>query len=200
MNRPPTLTTARLVLFVPKPADLERVLAFNERNAEHFARFSPPPHQGSLAEAVARRVTSAERDHHEDRGLVLVAVAREDPRGPVLAEIQFSNVVRGAFQACHLGYKLDGACEGQGLMAEALTAAIAYVFEEMRLHRVMANHQPTNERSGRLLRRLGFVVEGYARDYLRIGGAWRDHVLTSLINERWVCAEDGSSGSRPPIR
>ena len=40
----------------------------------------------------------------------------------------------------------------------------------------MANYVPTNERSGRVLRRLGFVVEGYARDYLFIGGAWRDHV------------------------
>jgi ribosomal-protein-alanine N-acetyltransferase len=41
---------------------------------------------------------------------------------------------------------------------------------------------PTNERSGRLLRRLGFVVEGYARDYLFIGGQFRDHVLTSLTH------------------
>lgn len=46
----------------------------------------------------------------------------------------------------------------------------------------MANYVPTNERSGRLLRRLGFTVEGYARDYLFIDGAWRDHVLTSLTN------------------
>jgi ribosomal-protein-alanine N-acetyltransferase len=46
----------------------------------------------------------------------------------------------------------------------------------------MANYVPTNERSGRLLRRLGFVVEGYARDYLFIGGRFQDHVLTALTN------------------
>ena len=39
-----------------------------------------------------------------------------------------------------------------------------------------------NERSGAVLRRLGFVPEGYARDYLFIDGAWRDHVLTARIN------------------
>ena len=34
----------------------------------------------------------------------------------------------------------------------------------------------------RHLRRLGFVVQGYARDYLHIDGEWRDHILTALTN------------------
>ena len=51
-------------------------------------------------------------------------------------------------------------------MAEALGVAIACASERMQLRRIMANYRPENERSGRLLRRLGFIVEGYARDYL----------------------------------
>lgn len=49
----------------------------------------------------------------------------------------------------------------------------------------MANYMPHNQRSGNLLRRLGFVVEGYARDYLLINGRWEDHIQTSLINPNW---------------
>jgi len=49
---------------------------------------------------------------------------------------------------------------------------------------VMANYRPENERSHRLLQRLGFEQEGRARSYLNIDGRWRDHILTSLINER----------------
>ena len=63
-----------------------------------------------------------------------------------------------------------------------LAAALPWVFAHLALHRVRAGYEPVNERSGRLLRRLGFVVEGYARDYIYTGGAWRDQILTSLVN------------------
>jgi len=51
---------------------------------------------------------------------------------------------------------------------------------ELQLHRIMANYVPTNDKSARLLRRLGFSVEGYAPDYLFLDGVWKDHILTSL--------------------
>ena len=60
-----------------------------------------------------------------------------------------------------------------------------YAFSALGMHRVMANYMPENERSGRLLERLGFEREGFARKYLNIDGEWRDHVLTSRINEHW---------------
>ena len=94
----------------------------------------------------------------------------------------FTNIVRGAFQACTLGYSLSADAQGKGLMYEALTAAIAYMFEIENLHRIMANYVPENRRSADLLRRLGFEIEGHARDYLHINGAWRDHILTAKTN------------------
>ncbi len=68
-------------------------------------------------------------------------------------------------------------------MREALTPAISYIFDQVGLHRVMANFRPENVRSAQLLERLGFEREGLARSYLRINGVWADHVLTSLFNE-----------------
>ena len=68
-------------------------------------------------------------------------------------------------------------------MREALTSAITYIFDEIGLHRIMANIRPENVRSARLLERLRFEREGLARSYLKINGVWADHVLTSLINQ-----------------
>lgn len=73
-------------------------------------------------------------------------------------------------------------------MYEALSEAIRFVFDELELHRIQANHLPENTRSARLLKRLGFEIEGRARNYLLIAGEWRDHVLTSLANERYEFA------------
>lgn len=71
-------------------------------------------------------------------------------------------------------------------MTEALTAAIAYMFKEKNLHRIMANYVPSNRRSKRVLEKLGFQHEGVAKDYLFLGGSWKDHVLSSLANPAWV--------------
>ena len=80
--------------------------------------------------------------------------------------------------------------QGKGYMTEGLKSAIDYVFQELNLHRVMANYMPHNQRSGNVLKRLGFVVEGYARDYLLINGKWQDHILTSLTNPHWQANKD----------
>ncbi len=71
-------------------------------------------------------------------------------------------------------------------MSEAVAKAIDYMFEKQKLHRIMANYMPSNERSARLLHKLGFVVEGCAKKYLLINGRWEDHILSSLTNENWV--------------
>jgi ribosomal-protein-alanine N-acetyltransferase len=179
----PRIETERLLLTIPDIDAAPRMLAYVEENREHFAPWSPPEPQGYYTERFWRDyLQTAHRQFEQDAAMRLVFSLRDDRESAVIGDCNFTNFVRGPFQACYLGYKIAERAEGRGLMREALAAAIDYAFETLRLHRIMANYVPTNERSGRLLRRLGFTVEGYARDYLLVGGAWRDHVLTSLTN------------------
>ncbi|MGB7922308.1 MAG: GNAT family N-acetyltransferase [Pyrinomonadaceae bacterium] len=179
----PVMKTKRLLLWLPTVEAAPRMLAFVKENQEHFAPWSPPDPPGYYTEAYWReRLALARTEFRRGQSMRLVFFERQRPEGPVVGDCNFTNIVRGAFQSCYLGYKIDRQRVGQGLMSEALAAAITYAFDDLGLHRIMANYVPVNERSGRLLRRLGFVVEGYARDYLFIAGEWRDHVLTSLTN------------------
>ena len=182
MHELPELFTTRLRLWIPAPEDAPALLRYHEDNREHLMRWSPPvpPDLYTLAYWQSR-LGRNRRDYVEDRALRLVLSWRSEPGG-VIGTCSFTELARGSFQACTLGYELDQNEQGKGLMTEALGAAIEFVFGTLRLHRIMASYMPTNERSGALLRRLGFTVEGYARDYLFINGAWRDHIMAALTN------------------
>jgi ribosomal-protein-alanine N-acetyltransferase len=189
--------TQRLTINLAEADDAADAIAYYRRNAAHLARWEPrrePVVVHDLAQhraAIAhRRAVLAQRraEAAADRGYSFFARTRDgkgERGGTIVASVNLSNVVRGVFQACHIGFSVDAAYEGKGVAAEAVGAVVRYAFTELKLHRVMANYQPVNERSGNLLRRLGFTVEGYARDYLYIDGAWRDHVLTALANPGW---------------
>jgi|GEM_PF-6953184 L-amino acid N-acyltransferase YncA len=71
-------------------------------------------------------------------------------------------------------------------MTEGLSLVIDHAFNEMKLHRLEANIQPENEKSIRLVQRLGFVKEGYSRAYLRIGDEWKDHERWAVLCDDWL--------------
>jgi ribosomal-protein-alanine N-acetyltransferase len=187
----PELPTERLVVRLARPGMQAAMAAFLRENfATHLERWSPPAKPAFFSEAFwGERLAVAVDEFQAGRGARFVLQERGDEAGwaprldaPIVGTCNYTNIVRGPFLACHLGYQIASSHEGRGLMAEALHATNAYVFEALRLHRIMANFRPENERSGKLLQRLGFVREGLAKDYLFIDGAWRDHVLTSLVN------------------
>jgi ribosomal-protein-alanine N-acetyltransferase len=183
----PRLVSARTVLTLPDPSEAHRVLAYFERNRERLGPVSPPWAEGFFTrEYWRRRLAVAREEFFADQSLRLYLLRRGEEDGPVIGAVSFTQFFRLALQRCVLGYSVDGAHEGQGLLREALEGAVAYVFDELEFHRIEANYIPTNERSGNLLRRIGFHVEGYARDYLFLGGRWRDHVLTARTNPKLV--------------
>lgn len=182
----PEILTPRVRLRVPTPDDAARYLAYVTDNRDHFAPWDPvrAPSYYTL-EHWRATLEGAVEAWRAGTQLSLVLEARDGSSDRILGHATFSQIVRGPFQAATLGYALDHRDVGRGLMFEALEAAIGYAFSELGLHRVMANYMPTNVRSGALLRRLGFVPEGYARDYLRLAGGWQDHVLTARTNPDW---------------
>lgn len=184
-SAPHRLVTERLVVRPATEADVPAVVSYYRRNRVHLLPVDPlRPDSFFTEEFWYARVRQDRQELREDRSLRLFLFPAADPER-VIGIANFTQFVRGVAQCCTLGYAIDRAEEGKGLMHEALVAAIGHVFGPMRFHRIQANYMPRNERSGALLRRLGFSVEGLAREYLLIAGRWEDHVLTSLTNPAW---------------
>lgn len=175
------LKTSRLILTPPRLDDAEAMLDYRQRNRLNFKPWEPTRDASHYTvQSVRARIHGMHEKMLTQQSLHLLV--KEPDSARVIAECGFTNIVRGPFQACHLGFSICQNYQGRGLMAEGLRCAIEFVFGELALHRVMANYRPENDRSHRLLRRLGFEHEGRARSYLNIDGLWRDHILTSLIN------------------
>jgi len=181
----PELRTRRLTVRLARPGMEAAMASFLRDNFEgHLDRWSPPAAPSFFSEAFWRdRLGVAVEEFLAGRSVRFV-LQEGSPSSPVVGTCNYTNIVRGPFLACYLGYQIARGHEGRGLMAEALRATNAYAFDNLGLHRIMANYRPENARSAQLLERLGFVREGLARDYLFIDGAWRDHVLTSLTHPR----------------
>jgi ribosomal-protein-alanine N-acetyltransferase len=187
----PVLVTPRLVVRMAHREDAARIAAYTRRTREAFRAFEPTRTDAFFTEDFWREQAGRSAlEFARDQGLRLFLFKLApggEPRQALepIGSANFNQIVRGPFQACTLGYALDPAHQGQGLMHEALQAAIGYVFNELGLHRVMANYMPSNAKSAAVLKRLGFTIEGQARDYILINGRWEDHVLTSLVNPHW---------------
>ena len=104
---------------------------------------------------------------------------KKSPRR-IIGTLSFSRL-HPAFQSCQIGYKLDPLYQHRGLATEALQFVIPIVSKEYSLHRIEAYVLPSNQPSICLLERLGFEVEGIARDYAIIAGSWQNHLQYSLI-------------------
>jgi len=177
------LVTDRLRIASARLEDAAALATYYGKNRAHLAPWEPTRAPEAVTEEYwRRRLAQYDEDHRRGAALHLLMRRSETPTGPVVGTIDLSQIARGPFQACYLGFGLDEEMVGQSLMFEALRVTLNFAFSQVALHRIMANHLPENLRSGRLLRRLGFAAEGYARDYLFINGEWRDHVLTAFTN------------------
>ena len=155
---------------------------YHARNRTRLRPFSPTRAEAFYTarfwRTVKRRTRSAERAGVAMRWALCDATADQDR---VIGLVSLDQIVRGAFQSASLGYSIDEGFESRGLMKQAVEHVVGFAFGELGLHRISADHLPDNERSAGLLAALGFEREGYARQYLKLDGVWRDHVLNALV-------------------
>ena len=175
------LLTERLQIDAVNANDADELHRYFERNLKRLEPWEPERPVG-YHDLDAWKQRACEQERNGRAGESYHFAMRLTEGDEIIGLCNFNSVSRGAFLACYLGYSIDSRGEGQGLMFEALSALIPFVFDTYELHRIMANYMPCNERSGKLLRRLGFEEEGFAKSYLKIAGRWEDHILTARVN------------------
>ena len=180
-GRPILLATDRLLLRTVGEEHAAAARDYFARNDAFRRPWSPaPPDDFLTLEHQAQRLAGETAAALAGQAYRFWLFQREHEAADVpIGFVGVGNIVRGAFQSCHLGYEIDGAVGGRGLMTEAAGAVVGWVLGDLGLHRVEANIMPRNARSIRVAQKLGFVWEGRSPRYLRIAGVWEtlDHYV-----------------------
>ncbi|RAJ62410.1 ribosomal-protein-alanine N-acetyltransferase [Streptomyces sp. Amel2xB2] len=122
-------------------------------------------------------------------------------QGRLAGQLTVAGITWGSMCSGHIGYWVDRAVAGRGVMPTAVALATDHCFRTVGLHRIEICIRPENAPSRRVVEKLGFREEGLRPRYLHIDGAWRDHLVYALTTEevpegllaRWHHAAPGTS-------
>lgn len=188
------LMTPRLVLRVARATDVGELRRALRHNQAHLKPWNPLPRPGedpaSITE-VSNLVLRQRREWKNGRSFSFMLSTKEDP-SRFIGKIALSGVMRGAMHGANLGYWMDVDHQGSGLCTEGIRAVLDFAFGPAQLHRIQAAIMPRNDRSLRVIDKLGFRREGYAVRYLQINGVWEDHILFARTREEHTLPGEAS--------
>lgn len=177
--------TPRLILKTLGPDSAEQVTTYCLENKNFLETYEPAREAYFYTAQHQQQILSLEQEEMDQLKMLrlwLFLKTSSETAAPI-GNFAFTNIVRGAFQSCFLGYKLDHRYVNQGYMTEALTKGIDIIFNDYNLHRIEANIMPSNGISLRITQKLGFEEEGLALKYLKINHQWEDHYHMVLRNK-----------------
>lgn len=177
-----TLTGDGVTLRPPRIGDHRAWSELRLRSRDFLQPWEPAWPDDDLTRAAYRRRLAIYAREMESGGAWPFFIFRDEDEA-LVGGVTLSNVRRGVAETGTLGYWVGQPYVRRGYASAGVRAVCAYAFERLRLHRIEAACLPSNAASQGVLRRCGFELEGRARAYLKINGAWRDHLLFGLVRD-----------------
>ncbi|MFD6176266.1 MULTISPECIES: GNAT family N-acetyltransferase [unclassified Isoptericola] len=176
----PVLPTERLTLRPFAVADGDDLFAL--QSDAFVLRYwdSPPWRDRSRVDSFLDRCRRMEKEGSGAR----VAVERATD-GAFVGWCTFHDWDPG-FRSASLGYCFTQASWGHGYATEAARALLGWAYDTLDLNRVQAEADTRNAASGRVLEKLGFVLEGTLREDCVVDGVVSDSWVYGLLRRDWA--------------
>jgi ribosomal-protein-alanine N-acetyltransferase len=171
-----------VTLRAPRASDFEAWADLRRLSHAYLQPWEPSWPEDDLTRAAFKRrlsIYAREMDAGNAWPFFIFSAANQ----ALVGAITLSNVRRGVAESGTLGYWIGQPFAGRGHATAAVRGVVAHAFDDLKLHRVEAACVPTNLASRRVLEKAGFTLEGQARAYLKINGAWADHLLFGVVND-----------------
>ena len=176
------LGTERLRLCVLRKSEAPRVTDYFKKNRDFHKKFAQTHTDDYFTVSMQKKYLAYDYNSFLEGSLVPLWICLKET-GEIIGRVSFFNFAFGGMMSCACGYHLDQEHTGKGYMTEALKGAMAFVFDEYKMHRIEAFILPENEPSLNLVKRLGFHYEGKRISYMHINGRYRDHEAFYILEE-----------------
>lgn len=175
----PRLTTERLVLRRLQIEDAPALFSIYS-DEESMRYFGIKPHETlSDTEALIRKLETL----YASRRCIRWGVAFKD-NDTLIGTCSLHHFDEG-YHCVQTGYDLNRTLWGKGIMTEAMVAVLNFGFTDLGLHRIEAIIEIENERSRKLLLKLGFIYEGNLRQRYFRRGFFEDEHYFGLLEDEW---------------
>lgn len=88
--------------------------------------------------------------------------------------------------SCHLGWQIDVPYWNKGIMTEAASAVVDYLFDKVGYDRISSGHDTRNIGSGKVMEKIGMKLEGRFRRYCyQKDGSIGDKNYWAIIKSDW---------------
>lgn len=176
------LDTEHLRLSVLRKSEAGKACDYFCRNRDFHRKFAQTHTDEYFTVSVQKKYLAYDCESFLEGSLVPLWIT-EKGNDLLIGRVSFFNFAYGGMMSCACGYHLDKDYTGRGYMTEALRSAMAFVFDEYKMHRIEAFILPENERSLALVKRLGFHYEGERKSYMHINGKYRDHEAFYMLED-----------------
>ncbi|MEH0108267.1 GNAT family protein [Tersicoccus sp. MR15.9] len=181
---PVTLVRGPLALRPIRYRDRAEWDTVRSRNAQWLGPWEASnPEPGGALPSFRQMVAALKSQARAGTGLPFLITETRDDVPRLVGQLTVSSITYGSLMGATLGYWVDQASAGRGIAPTAVALATDHCFRHLGLHRMEINIRPENDRSLRVVQKLGFRDEGLRRAYLHIDGRWADHRSFALTAE-----------------
>ncbi len=156
-------------------ADAEELFALVEANRAQLSRWLPWA-AGQDLDGALEFIRHTRREAADQTGYTF-AIVCDGALGGVIG----LDSIDAAHRTASIGYWLGEGQQGRGTMTAAVRALVEHAASVLELNRIEIRAAVGNARSRAIPQRLGFREEGTLRQAERVGGAYLDIVVYSLV-------------------
>lgn len=175
-----TIETSRLILRRAIREDAEPMFRNWASDPEVTKFLTWPAHSSIAVSEMVIRSWFQEYEKESYYQWMIVLKELDEPTGSISVVRQNDRV-----EEAEIGYCIGRQWWHKGIMTEALSAVIEYLFTEVGMNRVAARHDPNNPHSGGVMRKCGMKYEGTNRACDRNNQGICDAAQYSILRSEW---------------